>query len=97
VPFYLDRFELEDGNQAYLFSSIFAPTRLNTEIIHKWFYFDVGMDRWREVGSVQYRISGGRELGYRGFSVKEVYTGEWKVDVLTTDNRLIGSQKFIVK
>ena len=97
IPFYLDRFKLYSGNNAYLFSSIYAPTRLNTEIINQWSYYDEAVNKWVNAGSIKYSISGGRDDGYRGFSTKDVFPGKWRVDVLTVDNRLIGTKKFVVE
>lgn len=86
------------GNEpVYVFSSIFAPTRLTTEVLHRWSYFDEARGKWVSSSVVGFPISGGREEGYRGYSKKEsVFPGKWRVDVETLRGQIIGRFVFEV-
>lgn len=91
-------FHLLSGESVYAFSSIFAPTSLNTEIQHRWSYFDEGSGEWVSTSIVGFPISGGRNDGYRGYSVKENVTpGTWRVDVETLRGQVIGRFNFVVE
>jgi hypothetical protein len=89
---------LNEGESAYVFSSIFAPTNLNIDIIHDWQYYDETKGRWVSSRKISFLISGGRDAGYRGFSVKNnVFPGKWRVDIKTERNQIIGRVKFNIK
>lgn len=100
---FLDNFSIYEkinykrGDTLYLFSSIFAPTRLNTQIIHDWQYRD-SKGRWISTSKVSFPISGGREDGYRGYSFRGNLTeGLWRVDVKTKSGQIIGRKTFKIK
>ncbi|MFZ2763757.1 MAG: DUF2914 domain-containing protein, partial [Minisyncoccia bacterium] len=45
-----------------------------------------------------FSITGGREKGYRVFSVKEsLFAGKWRVDVTTQRGQIIGRVRFDVE
>jgi len=47
---------------------------------------------------IGFPISGGRDDGYRGFTVKQRVTpGDWRVDVETDDGRILGRVSFRVE
>ncbi len=82
---------------AYVFSSVFAPTDLNTRIVHNWQYYDANQSKWISTNKVPFSIVGGRENGYRVFSKKEnIFPGEWRVDVTTEMDQVIGRVNFRV-
>ena len=86
------------GNSLYFYSAVFAPTRLNTRIVHHWQYFNEGQDKWVTVLRVDFPITGGRDGGYRGFSKKtNVEEGLWRVDVETERGGRIGRKTFRVQ
>ncbi|HEY4511223.1 MAG TPA: DUF2914 domain-containing protein [Candidatus Paceibacterota bacterium] len=87
------------GTEAvYVLSSVFAPTRLNTTILHRWSYLDEDKGRWVPVTTISYPITGGSEKGYRGYSLKEnVFPGTWRVDVITERGQVIGRIRFDIK
>lgn len=76
----------------YAFTSVFAPVSLHTTVFHHW--------QWKpHQGSVSFSttdripvtISGGREHGYRMYTMKQhLLPGEWRVNVETEDGRTIG-------
>ncbi|MEW6752561.1 MAG: DUF2914 domain-containing protein [Candidatus Latescibacterota bacterium] len=83
------------GERVYCFASVFAPTRLETRIYHRWQRYDERRDRWVEEGRSGYGVSGGRRGGYRGFTYKQhVSPGEWRVEVETENGRLLGRVGF---
>ncbi len=81
----------------YVWSSVFAPTRLETEVQHHWSYFDEKTRVWVSSSVVGFPISGGRDDGYRGYSMKEnASAGKWRVDVETLRGQVIGRFEFTV-
>lgn len=87
------------GNEpVYIYSSIFAPTDLTADIIHEWAFFDENLEKWVVTDQIKYPIFGGRDDGYRGFSVKSnISAGKWRIDVKTKRNQLLGRIKFEIK
>ncbi|MEK7090037.1 MAG: DUF2914 domain-containing protein, partial [Patescibacteria group bacterium] len=81
----------------YVFASVFAPTKINTEIFHRWEYFDKAKDEWVTVSRLSYSITGGRDGGYRGWTRKQnASPGKWRVSVETERGQIIGRIKFKV-
>jgi hypothetical protein len=84
----------EDGVVAY--TPVAAPARLRQPIVH----------RWRHEGRLwatmwlSTPVRGGREAGFRTYSVKRVFPedprGRWSVDVVTGSGQLIGRVRFVV-
>ena len=82
----------------YAWSSVFAPTRLNTDILHRWSYFSESSGEWIDSSIVGFPIYGGRSEGYRGYSRKEkVFPGKWRVNVVTVRGQFIGRFEFTVE
>lgn len=85
----------------YCFTAVFAPVDLKTTIYHRWQYRPNGSRAKREFSTtdrIPITISGGREEGYRGYTVKQrVVPGEWRVDVETEEGRIIGRITFKVE
>ena len=82
---------LNSSHSAFCFSSVFAPADLEAPIYHKWEYKNPQTGEWEVRARVSFPISGGREEGYRGFTVKTaVSSGEWRCDVETAGGALIG-------
>lgn len=86
---------LRQGRPVFVFSSVFAPTDLNTQIYHIWQYYDESKNQWITASKIGFRITGGRDMGYRGYSKKyNVFPGKWRVNIATEKGRLIGRVKF---
>lgn len=84
---------------AYCFTAVFAPVTLQATIIHHWQYRPPGRSDRNFVTTdrIPMTIAGGREGGYRGYTVKSrLEPGEWRVDVETHDGRVIGRTGFRV-
>ncbi len=90
-------FHQTPGEPIYVWSAIFAPTNLTTTILHEWQKYDETEGKWVITNSFSYPIVGGRDGGYRGYSVKgDVTPGEWRVRVLTRYGQVIGQVSFTV-
>jgi len=86
------------GEPIYLYSAVFAPIQLRTSIVHVWRQYDGVHGGWRTVSVVRFPIAGGRDGGYRGYSIKsDPAPGRWRVDIETTDGLLIGRIPFVVQ
>lgn len=85
-------------NRVSYYVEIQAPTDLTANVTHKWEFYNENTKKWESVGNVTYKISGGREKGYRGYSSIEVKkTGLYKVSVVINGKRHLGSKKFYVR
>jgi hypothetical protein len=79
----------------YCYASIFAPSRLATNIFHHWEYYDVQKNDWVEHGRFAYSIQGGRGGGYRGYTEITTYRpGKWRCTVETERGQVIGRETF---
>jgi hypothetical protein len=79
----------------YVYSAVFAPIKLHTRITHRWQWYDDTRKKWLTQSNVSFAINGGREGGYRAYSVKtNPKLGDWRVDICSDDNRLIGRIRF---
>lgn len=94
---YLDRLQMfknvhvTEGTPLYVYSAVFAPTNITTEVVHHWRHFDDTIDRWVSVNRIPYTIAGGSDRGHRGYSMKmNLAPGEWAVDVETPRGQVIG-------
>lgn len=86
------------GSPVFLYSAVFAPTRLATDIVHEWQYKDVITGKWISVAQVPFAINGGRDGGYRGYSFKtSLSAGKWRVNVETSRGQVIGRVTFFVE
>lgn len=92
---YNTSFHVQQGSSAYAFSAIFAPSGLSTVILHQWQRYDTSESQWVTVDTLRFPITGGRDGGYRGYSVKSGITpGKWRVNVITDYGQLIGRMSF---
>ncbi len=90
-------FHARAGEPVYVFSSVFAPTKLQTTIFHEWYYYDAGEGKWRLASRIPFAIVGGRDAGYRVWSMKtEATPGQWRVDVVTSRGQIVGRLAFTV-
>jgi hypothetical protein len=95
--YFKNTIEIKPDSNLYYFSSVFAPTKLNTQIIHEWEYYDQLKGKWIKAAKISFSISGGRDEGYRGYSLKQnLKEGDWKVLTKTVNGQIIGEEKFKV-
>jgi hypothetical protein len=86
------------GEKAYIYTSIFSPTDLDTEIVHDWQYYDPAQNKWVSVSKLSFRVVGGRQEGYRGYSYKtHLDGGKWRVYTETPRGQVLGRYRFNVE
>lgn len=82
---------------AYCFSAIYAPTDLRTKVFHSW-QRKTEDGVWIREDLIGYPLVGGREEGYRGYTIKTVLSpGEWKCAVELENRQVIGEVYFRVE
>lgn len=87
---------LAPGEPLYVFSSIFAPTRLSTDVVHEWQVKT--SDGWQTTSRIEFPLTGGADRGYRGYTFKyNLYPGIWRVNIETTRGATIGRIKFEIQ
>lgn len=95
--FFNNTIEINPASGLYYFSSVFAPTKLNTQIVHEWQFYNPATKKWIETTKVPFSIAGGRDGGYRGYSLKQnLQEGKWKVLTKTSGGQIIGEERFKV-
>jgi hypothetical protein len=83
-------------DKIYCFASIFAPDFFKEQVSMQWFYKE--KNGWKKTDSIPIQIAGGREGGFRGYTVKSRYDeGDWQVRVVTSDDREVSRIYFTVK
>ena len=90
-----DTYHAVPGDNIFCFAQVFAPTKLKTDIYHKWEYYDEGKDDWIEHARMSYGIAGGRDKGFRGYTLIQNYTdGKWRCTVETGRGQVLGREVF---
>jgi hypothetical protein len=83
------------GEPIYFYSAVFSPTRLDTNIIHSWQYYDAKQQKWIVSANIRFPIYGGADNGYRGYSEKtNFFPGKWRVDVTNDRGQVLGRTRF---
>lgn len=96
VTLYPD-FHLKASNPVYVYSAVFSPPSLNTTIVHEWQYDDPKTHAWRDCERIELPVVGGRDGGFRTYSMKTNMTpGRWRVTVATLKGEVIGRVRFNV-
>ncbi|OGG44341.1 hypothetical protein A2841_00950 [Candidatus Kaiserbacteria bacterium RIFCSPHIGHO2_01_FULL_48_10] len=91
-------FHITEGTPLYVFAAVFAPVSLKTDVVHRWQYYDQATATWNDSTIVRFPMIGGRDEGFRGFSLKYGATpGLWRVSVETPSGQLIGRTTFVVE
>lgn len=88
-------FNYTPGEPIYVYSAIFSPTNLNTEVVHEWQYYDESSKEWKTSTSISLPLVGGREGGFRTYSLTyNIFPGYWRVSVETLTGQVIGRIRF---
>jgi hypothetical protein len=88
---------VKPGQPLYAYSAVFAPIKLSTKVVHRWRRYDPKTGHWITLSTVTFPINGGRDGGYRGYTIKHnIQPGDWRVDINTIDGHLIGRIDFKV-
>jgi hypothetical protein len=78
------------GQSVSCFARVYAPTRLETEIFHRWEYQDEVGD-WQDFFRFGYGIAGTNEGGYGGYTVNDAFfDGVWRCSVETERGQVLG-------
>ncbi len=86
------------GEPIYLYSAVFSPTTLDTTVIHQWQYYDEASKKWVNSGAIKLSIVGGRDGGYRTYSLRSnLADGFWRVNVLTETGQNVGRVSFKIE
>ena len=99
APYYykFNVFHPDQYGSVFCYTEIFAPARLQTDITHRWEWFDETSQRWQQHAELSYGIQGGRATGYRGFTHINNYSdGRWRCSVVTARGQVLGSTQFII-
>ncbi len=82
----------------YVYTAVFAPSGLTTTLYHQWQTYDTTIGTWKTVGMIPFYVVGGRDDGYRGYSVKSMNLseGRWRVNVVTEYGQVIGRVSFTI-
>lgn len=90
--------QIVSGSPLYAYSAVFAPGDFTTTVVHVWQRQDEATGAWNTRSTVAFTLSGGREEGYRGYSIKSApEPGEWRVLVQTYEGQTIGDLRFSVR
>ena len=86
------------GTPLYAYSSVFAPVSFSTSVVHEWQQYDSQKGKWIEESRIAFTISGGRQGGYRGYSIKDnPQPGKWRISIETLSGQVIGMEEFVVE
>jgi hypothetical protein len=89
-------FHRTKGEAVYCFSSVFLPTHFREVLYHSWQKkLDDGSWARSSGGRIAFTYVGGRDAGYRGYTLKQNLTeGEWRCVVETENKQVIGQVRF---
>jgi hypothetical protein len=91
-------FHRQAGQRVYVFTSVFAPTDLKKSIFHRWKWYNPETEKWEVTDDISFEVTGGRDLGFRGYTHKSnLKEGQWKVDVITEEELVLGVVDFVIK
>ncbi|MDO8521710.1 MAG: DUF2914 domain-containing protein [bacterium] len=86
------------GETVFIYSAVFAPSEFSTTILHEWEFYNEKTGAWVKTATFGFPLTGGRDGGYRGFSMREnLDAGTWRVNVKTGNGLIIGRIAFTVE
>lgn len=92
-----DDFHVNTEDFVFIYTSVFSPPDLNTEIVHHYEYYDPILKLWLDDGMVPLSVIGGRDSGFRTYSTKSgLSPGHYRVRVETLGGQTIGTVRFNV-
>jgi len=91
-------FHRQENQRVYVFTFVFAPTDLKKAIFHRWKWYNPDTENWEVTDDLGFEVAGGRDGGFRGYTYKSnLKEGQWKVDVITEEELVIGVVDFVIK
>ncbi len=83
------------SDPVYCFTAVFAPVNLQKKIFHVWQLRSAGREKWLITDRLGFELTGGRKEGFRGYTFKKnVQPGDWRVDVRTDEDQILGRINF---
>ncbi len=83
------------GKPVYVYSAIFSPKALNITVVHEWQHLDTTQNRWVTEGMVNLPVVGGRDGGFRTYSMRyNLAEGKWRVNIKTKEGLNMGHVRF---
>lgn len=80
------------NNNVACFARVYAPTKLTTEVFHRWEYKDEE-GNWHEYLRYGYDISGANAGGYRGYTkIQNFFDGVWRCSVESKRGQVLGRE-----
>lgn len=96
LPWYPVTIEPLPGEGVACFARVYAPTDLSTTIVHRWSKKSTD-GTWQERAAIPYRISGGNEAGYRGYTrIENIEPGRWRCSVENERGQVLGRRTFTI-
>lgn len=82
-------FYARPGDKVFAFVRVFSPTGFHDQLKVRWLYET--KKGWEPQDAIPIQINGGRNEGFRGYTVKNNYVpGHWRVQIETNDAREVG-------
>lgn len=98
IPFLSPVYKVEKGGDLYFFTAVYAPSEIKTDIIHVWSEYDPDARDFIERSKINLKVSGGRELGFRTYSmISSVEPGLWRVTAKLGTGQILGHRDFRVE
>ncbi len=92
-----ENIHIKKNDRLYAYSAVYLPTSLDTILVHKWQRYDEAEKKWVLENKISLPVAGGREGGYRTYSIKgNLKEGKWRVSVETYAGEVIGRMRFVV-
>lgn len=86
------------GQRVYLYTAIFAPSKLQTTIFHRWQHYDQTLKKWVNKDRLSFTIVGGRQEGYKGYSYRSnLEQGKWRIYVENERGQVLGKIGFTIE
>lgn len=96
LPFLAQTFYPSPGKGAACYARVFAPSRLVTEIVHRYEFRDY-TGAWQERFRLSYVVTGEAINGYRGYTeISSVTSGRWRCSVENSRGQVLGREYFTV-
>lgn len=90
-------YRAREGDRLVYFVRVFAPWSFSHRVMIRWERWDEAAKVWATTDRIPLEILGGRDLGFRGYAVKENYDpGSWRVRTESEDGRTIALLSFKV-
>ncbi|HUO85449.1 MAG TPA: DUF2914 domain-containing protein [Thermoanaerobaculia bacterium] len=93
-----DVYHRPQGAPVYCFTSVFVPKGIETTLVHVWERWNQSTRSWAPTDRLRFRIAGGRQEGYRGYTVKQnMIAGDWRVRAEAESGATVGLLEFRIE